>query len=263
MYGPRPLGGTNQPTDAQTNRPFERRSTRVGGGSGRLHQGSVNLGTRQDSWYLRPAPITQSGLFQRLSGRFRADRDRDGEQTADSDHLDIKEIGQARLAAARRRRIRARLTSTSTAPGASHRLSIRLLSPRYWRWPYWDKQSVYLLSTTRLSDSETLKAARVSRHLRQRYRRLGWQLAGAGQVLNTTTGELLRRQQRRLVEAGENRRLAGPILKALVYAKRDTHRESDSQTNGATFRDSIGSLALEGQFRLGSNTAGRRRIATP
>lgn len=31
------------------------------------------------------------------------------------------------------------------------------LGQRYWRWPYWDKESLYFLSSTQIGESNTIK----------------------------------------------------------------------------------------------------------
>ena len=255
MYGPNTLGGAINLLTRKPSRPFEG-EVRVGGGSGQLHQGSVNLGTRQDSWYLQAGADYASQDYFRLSGDFAPTAIEDGGKRLNSDHLDIKKSVKLGWLPREGDEYALGYIDQHGAKGQPPTVD-PAAGPRYWRWPYWDKQSVYLLSTTRLSDSESLKlrvyhdtyANGIVNYKDGSYEQV------LAKVLNTTTGESYYDDSSNGASVElESRWLAGHTLKALVYAKRDTHRESDGQTNGATFRDSIGSLALEDQYRLGSNT---------
>ncbi|MEW9898410.1 TonB-dependent receptor [Chitinivorax sp. PXF-14] len=255
MYGPNAMGGAINLLTRKPTKPFEG-DVRAGVGSGQLRTGSVNLGTRQDNWYLQAGADYESQDFFKLSGDFQPTAVEDGGHRLNSDHLDIKKSVKLGWLPREGDEYALGYVYQHGAKGQPP-VTDPTQSPRYWRWPYWDKESVYLLSTTRLTGNEAIKlrvyhdtyANAVINYKDASYSQV------QAKVLNTTTGESYYDDSSNGASAElSSDRLQGHTLKALLYVKRDTHRESDGQNSGATFRDDIHSFALEDRYALGEAT---------
>lgn len=161
LYGPNALGGA---INLITQKPTKRLEGSVGGGisfdnSGQQgYRGYFNLGSRQENWYI------QSNISY-----------------LDEDHFSIpddfvptavEEGGQRDNSYRRDQKLNLKLAYTpnskdeysfnyinqqaekGTPPYAGRDSSTK---PRFWQWPYWDKESLYYISNTSLGNGATLK----------------------------------------------------------------------------------------------------------
>lgn len=159
LYGPNTLGGAVNLVSRRPTKPFEG-DVRVGIATGNERYGAVNFGSNQDSWYF------QGGFSWLEADKFplgRGFKDGKGVPT---------DTGQYRKNAYRqdkRGSFKIGLTPNATDEyvlGYSNQqgkkdqpiyVGDRGDRPRYWRWPYWDKESVYFLSKTALTTHHELK----------------------------------------------------------------------------------------------------------
>lgn len=157
VYGSNTLGGAINLVSRRPRQSFE---GEVGGGltfTGRgEHNGSqayANVGTNQGSWYLQASASYTNQDYFRLPGEFSTAKGEDGGRRDNSYQHDSK--GSVKF---------------GWTPNASDEYAINYVSqhgvkgvppyagavagvaPRYWQWPYWDKDSVYFLSKTQFGE---------------------------------------------------------------------------------------------------------------
>lgn len=243
LYGPNALGGA---INVVSRRPQAARegSLSTFAGSGGLRGFDARLGALRGAWYAQ----AHFGLEERdtvaLSTDFRPAGAEDGGDRANSFRRDRKasfKLGYAPSAA------------DEHAIGASIQQGEKGNPPyagadprqraRFWRWPQWDKTSVYYVSTTRIGggyvkprlyvdtfenvldafDNATYTTQALGSSFRSIYDDYTW---GAS------------------VEGGLAP-LARHTLKGALHFKRDVHREHNVGQAVQTMRDETASLALE------------------
>lgn len=130
---------------------------------------------------------------------------------------------------------------------------------RYWKWPYWDKESLYFVSRTRLGTHETVKLRlytdkfdnEVNSYTDNTYTTL--KTSGPGSV---STGRSIYHDKTAggAVEL-ESTRFAGHLLRLVAQTKNDRHEERDANnTLGADYEDTLRSLSIEDGISLGDKT---------
>jgi iron complex outermembrane receptor protein len=162
LYGPNTLGGSVNLVSRQPTEELEGNFT-VGMGmdsrfEANYYQTALNFGSNQGWWYIQGGASFLDRQFWRLSDDFSSAASEDGGVRENSGNTDYK--GNIKLG----------LTPNETDEYAIgyNSQSGRKDSPpyagrdktfatRYWRWPYWDKDSVYFLSRTQFGDDHTVK----------------------------------------------------------------------------------------------------------
>ena len=252
-YGPNTLGGA---INLVSRRPSERLESDVSAGvaTGGERQASVNLGTNQGLWYAQAgASYRQSDSF-RLSSDFEPTATEDGGRRNNARRRDRKlslKIGLTprdgdEYAIAYQRQDGEKGQPPSTVPADA----------RYWKWPYWDKSSLYFLSSTALGDRERLQVRlyhdtydnEVNSYTDATYTTL--KTSGRGSV---GTGRSIYDDE---VNGGsvqlESTRLPAQTIRLVTHYKRDDHQETDANgTVNSTFKDALLSFAAEDSIRVG------------
>lgn len=159
LYGPNTLGGavnlvTRKPTEV-----FEG-DVRFGYASGNERLAAINFGSNQGLWYF------QGGLSWLDADKFPLGRGfTDGKKTP----TDTGSYRENAFRRDKRASFKVGLTPNATdeyALGYSIQKGQKDQpiyagqhgdKPRYWRWPYWDKESVYFISNTALGADHNLK----------------------------------------------------------------------------------------------------------
>lgn len=155
IYGANTLGGAINLVSRRPTKAFE---GEVGGGAtftsrGEHNgtQGYANVGSRQKDWYVQAGLSWVNEDYFRLPGGFSRTTGEDGGKRDNSRHEDTK--GSLKLAYTPNATDEYAISFVSqhgvkdvppyagTAPG---------VTPRYWKWPAWDKEAVYFLSNTRI-----------------------------------------------------------------------------------------------------------------
>ncbi|MDD1620826.1 MAG: TonB-dependent receptor, partial [Methylococcaceae bacterium] len=122
------------------------------------YQTALNFGTNQGSWYLQGGASYLDRQFWRLSEDFKPTTTENGGIRENSGNTDYK--GNIKLGLTPNDSDEYAITYSNqsgrkdTPPYTGNDPSN---SARYWRWPYWDKESVYFLSRTQFGDVHTLK----------------------------------------------------------------------------------------------------------
>ncbi|WP_374342251.1 TonB-dependent receptor plug domain-containing protein [Azonexus sp.] len=254
VYGPNTLGGA---INLISRRPAAAFEGEIGGGFGFDDNGSANgyhsytnLGTNQGNWY---AQIGASYLEQdhyALPGSYVPSPGEAGGRRDNSDHTD------------RKLNLKLGLTPNATDEYAINFISqhgqkgtppyagrVAGIMPRYWRWPYWDKDSVYLLTNTAIGEHR-LKFRAYHDTFRN-------SLFSYDDATYTTQTKKYAFQSwyddytDGFSVEGEFRLADGNQLKTAFHYKEDVHREHDRGQPVRHFRDRTQSFNLEDSQRLG------------
>lgn len=157
LYGPNALGGAINLVTRKPVKAFEG-DVRLGIASGSDRRGAVNVGGRQTMWYWQlGASYIEADTFP-LSSDFQGNAvqrpgNRDNAYRTDK-KLSLKvaltpnAVDEYAIGYMAQRGEKGNPPYAGTAPGTS---------TRYWRWPYWDVDSLYFVGNTRLGDKHILK----------------------------------------------------------------------------------------------------------
>lgn len=147
LYGPNTMGGAINLVSKRPTKEFEA----TGGGGMSTNDGHVylNLGTNQGLWYLQASGsyLDSDGFY--LADGFPVTRNEDGDLRNNSYHTDEK--GSIKIGLTPNDTDEYALTYSNqhgekgTPPYAGTNPGVAV---RYWKWPYWDKESLYFNSTT-------------------------------------------------------------------------------------------------------------------
>lgn len=229
----------------------------AGAGAGNERQTAVNVGTNQGLWYLQAGGSWTQSDGMRLSSDFRPTPTEDGGRRDNDQRNDRKfslKIGLTpsegnEYAVSYYRQDGKKGQPPSTDPAAA----------RYWKWPYWDKESLYFVSRTGLGADAALNVRlyqdsfdnEVDSYTNGTYTTLrtsGRGSVGTGRSIynDRTWGGSV---------ALESRYFSGQQLRLIGHFKDDRHRERDA--NGllnTSFADRLFSLGLEDNIRIRAGT---------
>lgn len=256
LYGPNTLGGAINLISRKPTEHLEG-DVRIGGGSGGELRAAVNLGMRQGDWYL------QAG-WSRL--------DADGFPLPDGFH-DYKttttDTGDQRENAYRDdRRVSLKI---GYAPGNGNEFALGYVRQdgekgnpvytgrassgiRYWRWPWWDKDSLYFIGNVGLGERASLK-------LRAYSDRYGNGLEAytngsyATQLHNTSFPSIYEDRTRGVSIELSTQAWSNHDLHLAAHYKDDRHRDSNPLSPIKDYRDVTTSLALEDTIALGGGNS--------
>lgn len=252
QYGANTLGGAINLVTRKPQRELEG-GFRFGFGEEQQRQAAINLGTNQGTWYLQTAASYLARDGFKLSSDFQPTATEDGGLRNNSQSKDSKYS------------IKLGITPNSTDEYALSYIkqdgekgnppTTGTTAIRYWKWPYWDKESLYFNSTTALSSNESLKIRayhdrydnELNSYTNDRYEKL--KTSGQGSV---STGRSIYndRVNGASVVVGSDR-LKGHQLSFTGHYKIDEHRELDAtKTQNTHFEDRIWSLGLEDNIQL-------------
>lgn len=258
-YGANTLGGA---INLVSRKPVARLEgdTSIGFGSGSERQASANVGTNQGLWYLQAGVSYIDSDGFPLSSDFRPTATEDGGMRNNAYRKDHKlsfKVG---------------LTPDGARAGDEYALSYykqhgekgqppstNPVGARYWQWPYWNKESVYFVSQTRLGEVERLKL----RLYHDSY---------DNEITSYTNGSYttLKTSGQRSVSGGrsiyndrtnggavelESFRLAAHSLRFVASYKADEHQELDAKGVRTTwYKDALWTLGVEDSIALNGAT---------
>jgi iron complex outermembrane receptor protein len=161
LYGPNTLGGAINLVTRKPVKAFEG-DARIGFGSGKERKAAVNLGGNLGSWYYQlgasyldadnfPLPkgfkdfkAKPTDTGSKRENAYRTDKRLSFKVGLTPNATDEYALGYVRQEGEKGNPV---YTGTSKESNAI----------RYWRWPSWDKNSLYFLSTTRIGSDNVLK----------------------------------------------------------------------------------------------------------
>lgn len=251
-YGPNALGGAINVVTRKPSRSFEG-DVFMGAAAGGDHKAGVNVGTRQALWYAQAGLSYREADGFRLPSSFQATPTEEGGLRNNSDRRDSKlsfKVGLTPNGSDEYALSYAKQEGRKGQPPTTGNSGVR-----YWRWPYWDKESLYFVSTTALGAQETVKFRlyedsfdnEVDSFTDATYTTL--RTSGQGSV---STGRSIYYDRTRgaAVELS-SKRWDGHLLRAVLQQKHDRHEELDANaTRGAFYEDSLRSLGLEDLITL-------------
>jgi iron complex outermembrane receptor protein len=255
-YGANTLGGA---INLISRRPVRVLEGDVSAGFGRenTRHADANVGTNQGTWYLQASASRREADGFRMSADFKPTATENGGRRDNSQYKDDKV--SVKFGIAPRGDDEYALTYIRQNGEKGQPPSTDPASARYWKWPYWDKESLYFVSRTALGAHETLKLRmytdkfdnEVDSYTNGSYETL--KTSGAGSV---GTGRSIYHDRTRggAVEL-ETTRIDGHVLRLVAQVKNDRHEERDgTRALNTDFEDKLRSLSAEDGISLGAKT---------
>lgn len=249
MYGPNIMGGAINLVSRRPQKKFEF-DGRAGLLSGNGRRLNLNLGAKLGRFYVQGAISQLKQDTYPLSKDFEPKTQEDGGDRQNAYREDSKyslKVGFTPNATDEYAISYVNQQGTKGTPPYAG--SDARQNPRFWQWPYWDKESVYFISKTQLSTKAYLK----TRFYYDRFKNLlsafddnTYTKQTRGSSFNSfynddTKGGSL---EFGLQQAGAH------TLKASVHFKHDRHRENNQGEPVRTFIDQTYSVGVEDVVRL-------------
>lgn len=251
-FGPNTLGGAINLVSRKPTKELEG-DARIGFSQENTKEVSANVGTNQGTWYV------QAGASYRDSDGFRLSDDFKPTATEDGGRRDNSQSRDQKVS------LKFGLTPNETdeyalsyykQEGEKGQPPSTVPTARFWKWPMWDKESLYFVSKTALGQHETVKLRlyhdkfdnEVDSYTDSSYsvlKKSGSGSVGSGRSIyhDKTHGGS--------VEL-ESSRIANNTFRLVAQYKNDRHEEVDGLgVLGADFEDSYKTIALEDAVKLG------------
>ncbi|MCG5511192.1 TonB-dependent receptor [Ectothiorhodospira sp. A-7Y] len=252
VYGPNTLGGAINLVSRKPQQRFEGNIT-LGAGQGNERSTAVNVGSHQGNWYVQGgyAWIDSDGF--RLSSDFTSTPTESGGLRENAYRKDEKlslKIGLQpnatdEYALSYYQQNGEKGQPPSTDPNAA----------RYWQWPYWDKESLYFISSTAVSEYETIKTRlyrdaydnAVHSYTDDTYSQL--RTGGRGSVGPAGKSIYNDRTTGGAVEL-HSARLPRQAVTLVAMRKQDEHKANNTLMLTEHFEDTLTSLGVENTIQL-------------
>jgi iron complex outermembrane recepter protein len=252
-YGPNALGGAINLISRKPRAALEG-DFNIGFGSGNERHTSANVGTNQGMWYFQAGVSYSDADYFRMSSDYKPTSSENGGRRENAYYQDSKVS------------FKFGLTPNSTDEYAISYIkqdgekgqppSTDPTAARYWKWPYWNKESLYFVSKTALTQHEAMKvrlyvdkfANEVDTYTNSRYSVL--KTSGSGSV---STGQSIYNDK---TQGGslefETTRLPLNTLRLIGHYKQDKHEETDATSLlNTSYQDTLASLSAEDNIQLG------------
>lgn len=153
LYGPNTMGGAINMVSRRPTKKFE------GGGGARIDTNGfntyLNVGSNQGAWYIQGSASLLDSDWYHLPSGFDETADEDGGKRENSYKKDGKFSIKLGLTPNKTDEYSITYINQHGEKGTPpYTGSNPATKTRYWRWPYWDKQSVYLNTKTALGDDD-------------------------------------------------------------------------------------------------------------
>ena len=251
LYGPNTLGGAINLVTRKPVRVFEG-DVRLGLASGSEKQGAVNIGSNQGMWYFQLGASYLDADSYPLPKGF---RDYKAQPTDTGNHRENAYRTDQRLS-----------FKVGLTPNATDEYALGYVRQegekgnpvytgqstsgiRYWQWPYWDKDSLYFISSTRLGANNVLKA----RVFHDTYKnKLDAFTDGSYRTAlnNTSFPSIYNDTSTGVALELANYSLKNHELRVALHVKEDKHEDSNPLAGDKHYRDVTTSLALEDTITL-------------
>lgn len=252
-YGPNTLGGAINLVSRKPTKQFEG-DVRVGYGQQNTRETSANLGTNQGSWYFQAGAGYRDSDGFRMSNDYKPTKLENGGKRDNSQYKDSKvslkfgitpnETDEYALSYYKQDGEKGQ--PPSTEPTA-----------RYWKWPQWNKESLYFVSRTALGAQEALKLRMYTDKFDNEinsYTDNTYDHLNVGNPIKTGVSIYHDKTYGGSVEL-ESTRLTNNTFRFVAHYKNDQHEERDGvNLLGANFEDTFRSLSVEDAIQLGSKT---------
>lgn len=131
-------------------------------------------------------------------------------------------------------------------------LNSQLRAPRFWQWPYWDKQSLYFISNTFINTGQYIKTRvyydkfknQLNSYNDATYTTISRPYAFMSYYNDYSFGGII--EYGRVISTRDN-------IKAILQYKQDIHRENNAGEPVRTMSDKTFTAGMENEFRILSN----------
>lgn len=253
MYGPNTLGGAINLVSRKPRSALEG-DLLLGVGTGKLRRGHANIGTNQGLWYLQAGVADDRADYFRLSDAFHPTSREDGGRRLNSDYRDKKlslKIGLTPNASDEYALAYIKQDGEKNQPPSADPAA----AARYWYWPYWDKESYYLITNTALGERETLRLrAYTDKYgnglLSYTDASLTTLATSGSSSVASTGGSFYDDRTRGGSIQLESTRWDNHTLKLQYFRKHDRHREDNGLLVTNRLEDELTSIAAEDYIAL-------------
>ena len=157
LYGPNTVGGAINMVTLQPQKPFEA-DVGLGIGTGNLFKTWGNMGVKQKLWYFQGGGSYQSTDYFRLSDNFANTLTQPSSHRENSYTRDRLFNGKFAFTPADGHEYAVGYQNLHGQKGVPpYTGSDPTQTARFWQWPYWDKESVYLATRTPIGDKSYVK----------------------------------------------------------------------------------------------------------
>jgi iron complex outermembrane recepter protein len=244
LYGPNTMGGA---INMVSRRPTKKFETSIGAGyaSGDAYHAYANFGSNQETWYIQGGGAYSNTDHYDVSGNFTPTKIQPSGERVNSYQVDKK--GNIKLG----------LTPNETDEYAVSYINQQgekgvppytgsdpRVQTRWWKWPYWNKESVYLNSKTTVWDVNYIKT-------RMYYDTFKNMIASYDDATFTTMKKSSSFKSwyddftyGGSVEIGTHY-FSGNLIKGAFHYKEDVHRENNEGYPVQHFEDKVISFGLE------------------
>lgn len=253
-YGPNALAGAINLVSRKPTRQFEGDAS-MGLGAAQDRHANVNLGSNQGNWYFQAGFAYSEADSFPMSDGFHSTTTEDGGLRNNAYRRDDKislKVGLTPNSADEYTLSYYRQDGEKGQPPSTDPAYAR-----YWQWPFWNKEGLYLVTKTALTSAEKLKVRayhdrydnEVDTYTNSTYTTL--KTSGSGSV---STGRSIYhdRTSGASIEL-ESTRFSAHTLRAVAQVKRDSHTERDAaNTLGSRYTDAMTSFGIEDNIELSS-----------
>ena len=253
LYGPNTLGGAINLISRKPTRALEG-DVRVGAGSGGERKAAANLGMRHGMWYLQAGlswldadsfPLPDGFVDYKSKptdmGNKRENAYRNDRRTSIKIGFEPNERSEFALGYVKQQGEKGNPVYTGRSNSGI----------RYWRWPWWDKESLYFIGNIGLNDSTALKFRIYEDHYGNGLEAYTDKTYGT-QLLNTSFPSVYADKTRGASVELASTQFARHDLHVALHYKEDRHRETNPKSPTKNYRDVTTSIAAEDSITLGT-----------
>jgi iron complex outermembrane recepter protein len=253
-FGPNTLGGAINLISRKPTKALEG-DARIGYGQENTHEANVNVGTNQGNWYAQAGVSFRNSDGFRMSDDFKPSANENGGQRNNAQYKDSKVSLKLGITPNETDEYALSFYKQNGEKGNPPTTDTRFGGLRFWQWPQWDKESLYFISKTALSNHEALKLRlfvdkfdnTLNIFTNASYSVLSGGLTSGVSIYHDKT-------HGGMVEL-ESTRIQNNTLRLFTEYKVDKHEAIDGLgVVGEKFEDTLRSIAIEDAVRIGDKT---------
>ncbi|MDF2189871.1 TonB-dependent receptor [Paraflavitalea sp. CAU 1676] len=253
LYGPNALGGAINLVSSRPEKKLE-----INGASGWLSGGyrmNINVGSNLGKFYVQAGASKLNRDSFPLSNNFIGTKTENGDGRNNSYNSDEKYSVKVGFTPNKRSEYALSYIYQHGKKGSpvytgKDTLNSQFKSPRYWQWPYWDKQSLYFIANTAIDSVQYIKARlyydkfknQLNSYDDATYTSISRPYAFKSHYNDYTFGGI--------AEYGRGFWQQRDQLKLTVQFKQDVHREHNEGEPERTMSDNTFTAGLENEFKI-------------
>lgn len=253
IYGPNALGGAINLITRKPTKTFE-----FNGASGWLSGGyrtNINIGSKLGKFYIQAGASKLNRDSFPLSNNFTGVKNEEGGSRNNSYSSDEKFNIKVGFTPNRRSEyafsyIYQHGKKGSPVYAGSDTSNSLYKSPRFWQWPYWDKQSLYFIGNTGIDSTQYVKTRFYYDKFRNQlnsYDDASYTTISRGYAFKSIYDDY---SYGGIVEYGKSLLQGRDVVKATVQYKQDVHREHNEGEPERTMSDKTFTAGVENEFMI-------------